>query len=102
MNLFKNLKFRLTLLVLICVTAQASDEILIDGVAAFYKGGQETLCKDYEVLIKLEHERIKEKNGGKKNGVASNDDISSIFRVMGLEERVGGEKLAKAMEKCRN
>lgn len=84
-----------------CVAAQASDEIIIDGITAFYKGGQEKLCKDYEVLIKLEHERIKEKNNGKKNGIASNDDISSVFRVMGLEERIGGEKLSKAFEKCR-
>lgn len=80
--------------------AHASDEIYLNGESIFYKGGESTFCKDYEVIVILEGKRIQEKNSKSPPKIVTNDDISSTFRIMGLAERVGGEKMSKILEKC--
>jgi hypothetical protein len=84
----------------IAITVFAGDEISSSEGNFFYKGGIETLCKDYEVIIRIENQRIKEKNGDSKPKISSNDDISSMFRIMGAAERIGNDRLSKEIEKC--
>lgn len=80
--------------------AFALDEINLNGEIIYYKGGQDVFCKDYEAIIIMESNRIQGKSPYASPRGPSNDEISSTFRIMGLSERVGGEKIGKIIEKC--
>lgn len=66
----------------------------------YYLGGVETLCKDYEKLILIESQRIKEKNNKSKSYYPTNDEISSVFRILALSEKIGTERLGHEIERC--
>jgi hypothetical protein len=82
--------------------AYAEDYINFDGEKHSYKGGKLALCKDYEILITLEKQRIEDQNRNVKGKITSNDNISAIFRFMGIIERVGNERVSKILNECKD
>lgn len=80
--------------------AYAEDFVNVDGEKYSYKGGKVALCKDYEIAVKLEKQRIEDQKRNITGKITSNDNISAVFRIMGIVERIGNERVTKILNDC--
>lgn len=101
----KHSKRSIKLILLFCALFVKSNAFATDQVKSqygdfYHLGGIDNLCKDYETLIILESQRIKEKDGKSKPYYPNNDELSSVFRILGLSEKIGNDRLGKELEKC--
>lgn len=63
---------------------------------------KQQICEDYKVLIELEQQRLELAKAGKPPPITSNEKLSSVFRVLGLIEKLGEEKFNAVVQQCWN
>jgi len=61
---------------------------------------KQQLCEDYKVFIELELQRLELAKAGKSPSITSNEKLSSVFRVVGLIEKVGEQKFNELVQQC--
>jgi hypothetical protein len=101
-NSLKMKKFIVATIFLSVNSAYAEDYINVDGEKHSYKGGRVALCKDYEILITLEKQRIEDQKRNVKSKITSNDNLSAVFRFMGIMERIDNERVSKILNDCKD
>ena len=61
---------------------------------------KQQVCEDYKVFIELEQKRLELAKAGKSPQIISNEKLSSVFRVVGLIEKVGEQKYNELVQQC--
>lgn len=101
-----NLKVAVVISCLTCslnaqeINNSVDDAVFINGNAHSYRGGLKQFCLDTQTIMLQEAKRLEAEKSGKQLGISSNDVTSSIFRFMGLYERIGEQRVNLVIAQC--